>query len=108
MNGFEATENRFASCGTSFSAILASLCSALLLLSSLSACARLDIGVDVYKGDLLMPDDSKLAKAVGVARQSYEYTLGYVRKRQPADATVESYLGRVVEVYEEEKIDSLW
>jgi hypothetical protein len=92
-----------------------------LTLVFMSGCAKMNIGVDVYKGDLLLPDDSKLARSVGVARFAYDFTGRYLDalNQELKDKKVQDkppynlhsagvYLINLRHVFEQEGIEDLW
>ena len=99
----------------------------------LCGCAHLNIGVDVYKGDLLLNEDGKLAKAAGEARMAYQLAREYASTKNrgipligtmneilpsdwatnekpddPATTKLDQYIERCIQAYTDDRIDERW
>ena len=78
-----------------------------------SGCAKLTIGVDVYTGELVLTDKSKLAQAVGVAELAYQYATSVkIRKKYCGnDSKVQNanrLLNGIKDSYEAGRINKRW
>lgn len=104
---------------------LALACAAVTVLSS--GCATMKVGVDVYKGDLIMDEEARLGVAVGIARVCRERAAltrhhleyedqskwrGLFKKMwlidKPDHTKAVQLIRRVMDIYDEEEIETNW